>query len=492
MPLIPLQFPPGMYANGTDLEAAGRWRDGNLVRWVNGSLRPVGGWRLRKETAFAAPVRGLIAWEDNSGDRWVAAGTYNKLYVMSASNTVSDITPGSFTSGNADATINFGYGGSFYGTGYYGAPRPDTGNYAEATTWAVDTWGQYLVACSVSDGKLYEWQLNTASAAAAISGAPTGNLSLVTTEERFLFALGAGGNPRKVQWCDREDNTTWTPAATNEAGDIELQTAGQIMRGLRTRGQTFILTDQDAHTATYVGPPFVYGFERVGTSCGLAARLAAASTDYGVFWMGQRSFFHYDGSTVSELKCEVLDRVFGDINASQFTKANAVVNGQFGEVWWFYPSAASNECDKYVAFNYKEGWWHTGEIDRTAGIDRGVFKYPFWVSSTGNVYEHEIGLNFDSSAIYAETGPISLGAGDNVMACTRLIPDEETQGEVTATFKARFHPNDTERSYGPFTMSNPTSVRFTGRQVRMRVDGVALKDFRVGVMRLEAQPGGRR
>jgi len=54
------------------------------------------------------------------------------------------------------------------------------------------------------------------------------------------------------------------------------------------------------------------------------------------------------------------------------------------------------------------------------------------------------------------------------------------------------HPNDTERSYGPYTMAAPTSVRFTGRQVRMRVDGVALSDFRVGVMRLDAKPGGLR
>ena len=55
---------------------------------------------------------------------------------------------------------------------------------------------------------------------------------MVVTEERFIFALGAGGNPRKVQWCDREANTVWSPAATNEAGDFELVTSGQIMCGL--------------------------------------------------------------------------------------------------------------------------------------------------------------------------------------------------------------------------------------------------------------------
>ena len=75
---------------------------------------------------------------------------------------------------------------------------------------------------------------------------------------------------------------------------------------------------------------------------------------------------------------------------------------------------------------------------------------------------------------------------------TSLIPDEKAQGEVNLTFKTRFYPNGTETSHGPFATSNPTSVRFTGRQIRMRVEGAALSDFRVGNMRVDIQAGGRR
>ena len=119
---------------------------------------------------------------------------------------------------------------------------------------------------------------------------------MLVTEERFVFALGAGGNPRKVQWSDREANTVWTPSATNEAGDMELQTTGRIMCGTPMRGRTLILTDNDAHVATYSGPPFVYGFERVGTACGISSRKALVSIDEGAFWMGHRGFFTFDGS----------------------------------------------------------------------------------------------------------------------------------------------------------------------------------------------------
>ena len=237
MPLLPLKIPPGVYANGTDYEASGRWREASLVRWRDGSLRPIGGWRQRVASAFDSTPRAMISWEDNSGDRWVAAGAFDKLYVMSASNVVSDITPPTLVAGRLNAEIETGYGGSFFGTSYYGVSRPDDGNYSEATTWALDNWGEYLVGCSVDDGTLWEWQLDPAIPAQAIANAPTDNLSLLVTEERFLFALGAGGEPRKVQWCDRENNTLWAPDATNEAGDIELQTSGQIMAGVKTRGQ---------------------------------------------------------------------------------------------------------------------------------------------------------------------------------------------------------------------------------------------------------------
>lgn len=492
MPLIPLTIPPGIYRNGTEFQQSGRWRDANLIRWRDGSTRPMGGWRVRVATAYAEAPRGLIAWEDLSGDRWIAAASYDKLYVTTASNVTSDITPAGFASGDSMATVNTGYGGDFYGTSFYGVERPDTGNYSEATTWSLANWGENLVACSSSDGKLYEWSLNTAVVAATIANAPTGNKGLLVTDERFLVALGAGGNPRKVQWSDREDNTVWTADAANEAGDIELQTAGQIMCGVNARGQSLILTDQDAHSATYQGPPFVYSFERVGTSCGIASRKAVAVVDAGVFWMGYRSFFMFAGGPVQEISCDVADYVFGDINRSQISLVHAVHMSQHGEVWWHYPSGTSNECDRYVVYDYVEGHWSIGQMERTACVARGVFKYPLWVDASGNLYEHEVGLNYGGANVFAESGPISLGAGDQVMSATQLIPDEATQGDVTVTLKSRFHPNDTERTYGPYSAANPTDVRLTGRQLRMRVDGARLADWRVGTMRLDVVAGGKR
>ena len=640
MALISLKIPAGLYRNGTEYEASGRWRDSNLVRWLGTSLRPIGGWDEMATGVTTSPARGMHTWLESNGSRWAALGTHNSITVVNPAGTSYPLTPGDLVSGYQSATVETGYGYGFYGSGFYGTERSDNTTYEEATTWSLDNFGNYLVACSSHDGRAFIWDgtladgveiitngdfdtnsdwtlgtgwiINTSgpysnsayfpsniaththleqsglslvagkiykvrcsirgvafgftvsveighSFGAAgevkfldidpfgnypgygangglfqefeftatetnancsirfktnqtggndywvddvslteiktldlIANAPVSNSGIIVTEERFLFCLAAGGNPRLIQWSDQENTTVWTPSSTNQAGSQTLQTSGQIMTAQRGRGQTLIFTDIDMHRMTYVGAPFIYSTEKVGDACGLAARKAVTTTDAGTFWMGQNSFFVYNGSAVQELDCEVKDYVFGDINRPQISKCWSTSVGEFSEVWWFYCSSGSAEIDRYVTYDYKQGYWSAGQISRTCGVDRGVFSHPLMADAAGKIYSHEFGLDHEGATPFAETGPFSIGSGDNVVRVTKLIPDELTQGDVTATFKTRLHPNGAETSHGPFAMANPTSVRFSGRQARMRVEAARPADWRVGVMRVDAMPGGRR
>jgi len=490
---IPIKLPPGIYRNGTEYQAAGRWYDANLVRWYENTLRPMGGWRKRATGQMSGLCRGFITWRDNSANRFIAAGTHTKLYAMNEAGTLKEITPTGFTAGIADAVSKTGYGYGTYGSLAYGTARPDTGSVTPATTWSMDTWGEYLVACSSSDGKLYEWQLGftTPTLAAAITNAPTGNKALLVTQERILFALGAGGNPRKVQWCDQENNTQWTPAGDNLAGDYELATPGTLIAGKRVKGVNLLFTDVDVHTAQYVGAPFVYGFEKAGSGCGLISAQAVAAIDTAAIWMSKAGFWIYDGY-VKPLPSDVSDYVFDNLNFNQASKVYAVHNSKYGEIWWYYPSSGSTENDSYVTFNYRENHWNIGLLARTAGADSGVFANPLMVSTDGFVYEHEVGFAYDSASLYAESGPVQLGNGDNIMSVRQVIPDEQTLGEAVVSFKTRNYPTGTQSTFGPYTAANPTSVRFSGRQVNVKVTGNTLADWRIGVMRLEAIPAGKR
>lgn len=493
MPYVDVSLPGGMFANGTARQAKGRWRLAYYVRWPDGAnMQPINGWQQKgSASALSGKARAIHTWRDNAGLRWAAVGTPAKLYVYNSAATVFDITPTSWTTGIDSATTGAGYGAGFYNTTTYGTPRPDTTAIIPCSVHVLDQWGQYLVGCMEGDGRAYEWQLVTASAAAVITGAPTGLNGIMVTGEKFMFAF----TDRNVAWSDQGVNTDWTPSATNQAGDYDLTTQGTIMCGKRVRGTNLIFTDVDVWAAQYRADIFVYNFERVGENCGLLGKNAAVSLDGRAFWMGRGAFFVYDGGSVAALECEVTDFVYQNINQLQASKATAWYNVDHGEIWWHYPSSASTENDSYVMYSTRTGRWVAANsaVARTCGAAAGVFQYPLLMGSDGKLYEHEIGWDYDGVYPYAQSGPLELGAGDRVMNVAGFIGDENTLGDVRVSFKGRSFPALTETTWGPYTVStSPTNARLTGRQLEAKVEFVAAADSRFGVMRMDMQAGGRR
>jgi hypothetical protein len=291
-----IALPPGVYANGTVYSGKGRFCDANLWRWYSGEQRPVGGWMPRTETHVTGAARAILAWKSNTNTPWAGIGTHTGLFSLSKSGIVADITPVGYQVGRADAKLGGGYGSGPYGRGVYGRARPSTTNVIEATVWSLDTWGQDLVGCTPSDQKLYEWVPGSSSPAAPIANAPQAR-ALVVTSDRILMALGAG-NPRRVKWCDQENNTDWVSTAINYAGEFDLQTAGRLLCGRRITGGTLLFTDVDVWLATFVGQPFVYSFTRAGSGGAISAQ-AVAVTDSLAVWMSQNERLR----RLSRLRC---------------------------------------------------------------------------------------------------------------------------------------------------------------------------------------------
>lgn len=437
--------------------------------------------------------RGMFAWRDNAFNRWCAIGTASKLYVYTGGS-IYDISPAGLVAGRVDSFAGVGFGFGPYGTGVFGAAAIVT-TILDAATWSFDNWGQFLVGCSIADGKLYQWNLLTGTPAVVITNAPTGCTALIVSAERYMIALGAGGDPRRVSWSDQEDNTTWTPTALNTAGGLNLVTNGRLRTARKVRGQIILFTDTDIHALNYIGTPFIYGTERVGGFCGIISSNAVAVVDSGAVWMGQQSFFRYDGS-LHDVPCDVADFVFQGLNRTQAVKIYSGLNSSFGEVWWFYPSLNSNEVDRYVVWNYRENHWSIGALARSSWADSGVFPYPMATSPDGYIYEHENGWTADGAPLLAQrfltSGPVEIGSGDRVVSVTQVIPDEAMNGQVNLTFGTGFTPEGPSYTAGPYTLAPYTDVRFTGRQVSMSVDSVVDADWRLGHLRFDAVQGGRR
>ena len=526
MKYIRLSVPMGLRWHGTGYQADNRWHKANMMRWDDGAMLPVGGWVNFLDSSgdpSQIPAKGAIknahSWFGNAGvvddgaTYFLAVAEHSNVYVVDGTGLSTDVTPASLVSGSDAPANNKGYGGGFYGFQAYGTPRQTEGqSKLPATTWALDNYGEWLIAVSTTDRKLWKWEPGTGEMA-ALQSAPN-CLSMVATEERFIFALGAEDstgsiNVRRIAWCDRENPEEWGATATNEAGGFELQTDGAIRCGIRVRGRTLIITTTDAHIAQYAGPPLVYGFQQVGRNCGIISDRAAAATGAGAFWMGSNDFYFYDGSAVRELPCEVHDYVYRFINRSYIHNVFAVANAANNEIWWFYTSTFADSVvnqegvttmfnDRYVSYDYKQNIWSFGEISRMSGVDSGVFDDPLWIDEENYIWRHEMKAQpHTGSTPWAETGPLSLGDGDQVIKAVQVLTDSIPENRINLEFKTRFEPQGEERVYGPYEVKPKTDVRFTGRQVRMRVnaleqDASTNNDYRVGDMRLMVTPGGRR
>ena len=514
MPLARLKIPPGVYRPGTRYAAAGRWYAANLVRWVGVVMEAVGGWTPLMDTSadpdapvtLGEAVRGMLAWRGNGGETHVAFGGPTSLYRYVAGY-VHDLTPADFTAGLTDSGAVAGaYGTGAYGMGLYGTGDSEQDSLAPAQTWQMDNFGQDLVAVARSDRRILYWSPTDGDILAyPLPGSPPSVTGVVVTPERFVVALGAGGDARKVQWASQElgyglpDVATdpWNPLiAGSSAGYLPVADEGTLVCGRRGQGETLIWTTQGLHALRYIGGELVYSLRRVAGGCGIIAPMAAGVLGSRAYWMGRESFFVYDGGIVQTLPCEVQAEVFADINTDQAEKIACRVVSDFGEVTWHYPSAGSTENDKYVTWS-ERGWWAVGALERTSGVDAGPTSLPLAADASGAIYEHETGSSYldtdGETALtpYAESGPVEIADGQVTMDVLRLIPDEETLGGAQLSVMTGDFPTDAETTHGPYAAAQPVFTRFAGRTVRVKVQQ-ATAGWRYGSVKLDVVPAGER
>jgi hypothetical protein len=501
MTLAKMEFRAGVSKDDSPLSTEGGWVDTDKIRFRQGKPQTIGGWNKLTSTAFTGICRGLHAWTALDGLSRIGVGTHSKLYVYSGGG-LYDITPVGLLAGNESSGGGFGYGTGGYGEGVYGGAG--TAEF-RPRTWSLANWGENLIA-NPRRGGVYEWAGVTSTPAAVVTNAPTEVGSVFVTAERILVCCGAteyGGatyDPMSVQWSDQEDNTTWAPTASNQAGFYNLSHGGRIVRGLPSRKTNLIWTDAALFSMTYLGDPLlVYGFELLGQGCGLIGANAAVEKDGSAYWLANNGeFYSFTGGAPQQITCPVKRYVMDNLDYTQAEKVYASLNGANNEIWWFYPDTRDgNECSRYVTYNYVENLWSIGSWNRTAWIDGGVLQYPLSASSDGYLYSQEFGTSGDGGPItaFAESAPLDLADGERLLSVMRIVPDvEDMQGGMTLTLLAKPWPAGTEVEHGPYTVL-PTTVkvdlRMKARQVALRIDSSSAPSFwRLGALRLDLRETG--
>ena len=430
----------------------------------------------------------------------------------------------------------------------------------EPGLWSLSNFGQVLVA-TIANGKTFTWnagdaarlttRASTSTSGFSTSANPTATrVTLVSPTTRHLIHLGTEttiGNTATqddmfIRFSDQEDINDYTPTAINTAGTQRLQDGTKIMGALKGKESILIWTDNALYTMKFIGAPFTFGFEQVGTNCGLIGKNAVVEIDGNAFWMSPNGFFMFDG-TVKSLPCSVEDYVYDQADTTKGQQIYAGLNNQFTEVIWYYPSTNSAYNDQYVVFNYGQqmrgGVWYIGTESRTSWIDGTVYPKPFATkfnaSASGSfpevigedglgqttLFEHEIGTDqvnadgstttvtsfvksydFDLQSRQKDAQGRSSGpslAGEVFLAMRRFVPDfKDLQGNAKVTLAVKRYPqqSETTTALSPFTINSSTDKKDTrarGRYVNIKIENTSVSEsWRFGTLKIDVQPDGRR
>jgi len=462
--------------------------------------------------------------------------------------------------GPAEQSYGYGWGIDSWGSGNWGEAASASDVSLEPGLWSLSNFGQVLVA-TIANGKTFTWNAGIAArlttrASTTTSGFETTSnptatrVTLVSPTTRHLIHLGTettiGDTTTQddmfIRFSDQEDINDYTPTAINSAGTQRLQDGTKIIGALKAKETILVWTDNALYTMKFIGSPFTFGFEQVGTNCGLIGKNAAVEIDGAAFWMSPNGFFMFDG-TVKSLPCSVEDYVYDQADTTKGQQIYAGLNNQFTEVVWYYPSTSSDYNDQYVVFNYGEpmkgGVWYIGTESRTSWIDASVYPKPsatkFSDSATGTfpvivgesglgqttLFEHEVGTDqvnpdgstttvtsfvksydFDLQARQKDAQGKSSGpsiAGEVFLAMRRFVPDfKNLQGNAKVTLGVKRYPqqSETTTTLSPFTINSSTDKKDTrarGRFVNIKIENTDVSEsWRFGTLRIDIQPDGRR
>ena len=428
-----------------------------------------------------------------------------------------------------------GWGAGAWSRGAWGSAEPNgLTTVTQIRLWSHDNFGEDLI-INPRDDNLYYWDRSNTTSARAIelstkSGTKTSvpqiaKQVLVSDQDRHVIAFGCDGlgassgatqgdgtqDPLLIRFSSQENPIDWFPTSTNTAGDLRLGSGSRFIQAVETKREILVWTDTSLSSMRFIGPPFTFGLQQLASNITIMGPNAAVATEDVVYWMGIDTFYTYAGQTES-LPCTVKDKVFLDFNIEQSDKVYAGVNSEFAEVFWFYPSADSTDNNRYVIYNYADGIWYFGNLDRTAWLDRGTRIYPIAASSS-YLYNHEFGYDDDGASMnsFIESGVMDIGDGDRFTYIKRVIPDLTFTGstnlstpQATFTLKSRNFPggnfDNTASGTATRTQSSPVELftnqlhtRTRGRSFAMRIESNALgSKWKLGSPRVDMQQDGRR
>jgi len=447
--VITLNIQPGIQRDGTQFDSI-RYVNGLWVRFQRGRPRKIGGYNGLFQNATGIS-RGIIMQSVN-GINYVYSGQSDGVYVWQTNNTngvgsgPTQVSMSYAFSSNAnnlwqwDVVYDSGGSGQLTVLGHPGQNLNDISSTVNSpvmvgqfpyggmtklgiftastvlnsTTTATVTPANLLIASgqSISGTGI---PANTTITAVSTAGGTTtitlSNPATVSSTQTLTYdnniSVSGGvvvlypytfvyGNNGLIQNNSAGNLENWVGADAN-ANNVS---GTKVIKGMPLRGGTtspaglFWSTDQLTRV-TYapqsVGTSTIYWrYDIISTQTSIMSSQCVIEYDGIFYWAGVDRFLMYNG-VVQEIPNDTNQNYFFDnLNYAQRQKVWVTKIPRWGEIWWFYPSGNSTECNNAIIYNVREKTWYDAGFaigaNRSAGIFSEVFRYPIWADNTSSGY----------------------------------------------------------------------------------------------------------
>lgn len=308
---------------------------------------------------------------------------------------------------------------------------------------------------------------------------PTGDMIKVSggvvVLHPYLFVYGNNG---LIKNCSAGNFSDWNSPDANETN----ASATKIVKGLPVRGGTnspaglFWALDsliRVSYAPTTVGNNTLFWrYDIISTQTSILSSQCVIEYDGIYYWVGVDRFLMYNG-VVKEIPNPMNQNYFFDnLNYAQSQKVWVTKVPRYGEIWWFFPSGDSEECNDAIIYNVRENtWYDAGQsrgAQRTAGYFSQVFRYPIAagtdLSTAETIFETTIDITNGSAVIEVPMNNqiavqqeiVAAGVPNN--ARVLLIEPSTTPNYFTVTLSVPCTATDTGVAARFTTVPNRTTL----------------------------------
>ena len=205
---------------------------------------------------------------------------------------------------------------------------------------------------------------------APVQGAP--HASCLAVVRDFLFLGGLLDDPRALRWSGLDRPDDWPDPGSEEAqfmqSDMQIfPTGGRVQAVLGGVGHAdaLIFLESAIERATYVGPPYLFQFDRVERRRGLLAPQSAVDCGGLCCFLSADGWHATDGAGVRPIGLERVDRwFFGNCEPSRLAETRGVYDPRQRVALWSFasPLAAPGLHDRLLIYSPELDRWSCAEL----------------------------------------------------------------------------------------------------------------------------------